>query len=77
MSSEVSPTDVQWIHWFCNLPGNIFFVAVDKAFIEDTFNIFGLRPHIPGDFSTTVSLILDKPGNLFNFEGNRVHKLWQ
>jgi hypothetical protein len=62
MSAEIAPANVQWIYWFCHLPGNNFFVAIDKAFIEDSFNIFGLRPLIPGDFCTTLSLILDQAG---------------
>jgi len=35
------------------------FCEVDKAFIEDSFNLFGLRPYVP-NFKESLDIILDR-----------------
>eukprot|EP01029_Cantina_marsupialis_P010634 TRINITY_DN241906_c0_g1_i2.p1 TRINITY_DN241906_c0_g1~~TRINITY_DN241906_c0_g1_i2.p1 ORF type:complete len:449 (-),score=167.01 TRINITY_DN241906_c0_g1_i2:308-1564(-) len=47
-----------WISWFCGLQGHQFLCEVDPAFIESTFNLFGLKP-LFADFRGAVSIILD------------------
>jgi casein kinase II subunit beta len=63
-SSETSSfNDESWIQWFCNLTGNHFFCEIDKGFIEDSFNLFGLKQYLPKDYSKALDIILDKIGN--------------
>mmetsp|Transcript_11946 Transcript_11946/g.18059 ORF Transcript_11946/g.18059 Transcript_11946/m.18059 type:complete len:334 (+) Transcript_11946:108-1109(+) len=59
-SSETSHMGENWIRWFCGLPGNHVFAEVDKSFIEDAFNIFGLKQYVLNDYSIAMCLILDK-----------------
>ena len=63
-SSETSSfIDESWISWFCNLTGNHFFCEVDKAYIEDSFNLFGLKQYLPKDFAKSLDTILDRLGS--------------
>lgn len=62
-SSETSSfIDESWIQWFCSLTGNHFFCEVDRSFIEDSFNLFGLKQYLPRDYSRALDIILDKLG---------------
>lgn len=62
-SSETSSfVDESWIQWFCNLAGNHFFCAIDKGYIDDTFNLFGLKQHLPKDYNKALDTILDRLG---------------
>ena len=62
-SSETSSfVEESWIQWFCNLTGNHLFCVVDKSFIEDSFNLFGLKQYIPKDYNKALDIILDKLG---------------
>jgi casein kinase II subunit beta len=36
-----------WINWFCDIEGHDFFVEVDDDFIQDSFNLYGLKQLIP------------------------------
>ena len=36
---EEEPTD--WIHWFCKLRGNEYFVEIDENFIKNEENLSG------------------------------------
>jgi len=47
-----------WIEWFCNLKGNEFFCEVDRSYIEDGFNLYGLRNSVH-NFVDCLHLILD------------------
>ena len=38
---EVEQKD--WIHWFCKLRGNEFFVEIDSDFIKDKENLIGIN----------------------------------
>lgn len=55
-SSEES--DMTWIEQFCRKPGNQYFCEVEDAYIEDNFNLFGLKSLVP-NFNIALSLILD------------------
>jgi Casein kinase II regulatory subunit len=62
-SSETSSfIDEGWASWFCNLAGNHFFCEVDKAYMEDPFNLFGLKQYLPKDYSKALDAILDRLG---------------
>lgn len=52
--------DSTWIKAFCSTPGNELFCEVDKAFIEDSFNLFGIKQSFTFDFNIALSIILDK-----------------
>jgi casein kinase II subunit beta len=56
-----------WVSWFCNLNGNQAFCEVDKSFIEDSFNLFGLKQFVNKDFNRALLTILDKAGKLCRF----------
>lgn len=61
---ESSAVDESWISWFCNLNGNIFFCNIEKTFIEDSFNLFGLKQYLSKDFNRVLDTILDKIGTV-------------
>ncbi len=45
--SDAEDSDYSWINWFCDLEGHEFFCEIDEEFINDSFNLFGLRAVIP------------------------------
>ena len=55
-----------WIHWFCKLEGNEFFVEIDEAFIKNKANLIGIKckdylkkllsPNAPNDNSVNEDL---------------------
>jgi casein kinase II subunit beta len=58
-SSEVSGSEgVSWITWFCSLPGHEFFCEVQEEFIEDEFNLTGLRGMFPY-YEEAIATIMD------------------
>lgn len=59
-----SNLDETWIQWYCrSVPGHDLFCEVDRAFITDNFNLFGIRNIIPsGEYSLAMDLILDRRG---------------
>ena len=62
-SSETSSyLDESWISWFCSLAGNQFFCEIDKGYIDDAFNLFGLKQYFPKDYSKAMDIILDRLG---------------
>ena len=54
--------DECWISWFCGLNGNHLLCEVDKTYIEDSFNLFGLKQYFNKDFNKILATILDKIG---------------
>mmetsp|Transcript_1643 Transcript_1643/g.5819 ORF Transcript_1643/g.5819 Transcript_1643/m.5819 type:complete len:250 (+) Transcript_1643:213-962(+) len=56
LSSEEE--DQTWIAWFCALKGNEFFCEVDEEYIQDDFNLTGLRSIVP-NYDYALDLILD------------------
>ena len=55
-----SYVDENWTSWFCNLRGNQFFCEVGKSYIEDSFNLFGLKQYLSKDYSKALDMILDR-----------------
>ncbi len=52
-----------WIQWYCNQAGNEFFCEVDRAFIEDNFNLYGIKNYLVAeDYNFAMDVILDKSG---------------
>mmetsp|Transcript_2727 Transcript_2727/g.3884 ORF Transcript_2727/g.3884 Transcript_2727/m.3884 type:complete len:354 (+) Transcript_2727:133-1194(+) len=47
-----------WVEWFCNLDGNEMLCEVDRSYIEDGFNLYGLRQYVP-NFQNVLDIILD------------------
>jgi len=50
--------DMTWIEWFCFSNGNEFLVEVDEDYIQDDFNLTGLKAQIP-HYEHALSMILD------------------
>lgn len=48
-----------WIDWYCSLKGNEFFVRVEDAFIQDSFNLTGLDSHFRY-YIWALDMILDQ-----------------
>jgi len=62
-SSSSIGDELGWISWFCTQPGYELFCEVDKLWIEDSFNLFGLKNYFPhNDFTKMLDVILDKGG---------------
>lgn len=59
--SSASGHDEPWIHWFCGLKGHEMFCEVERMYIEDGFNLYGLRACV-SNFSDCLDLILDRIG---------------
>lgn len=60
--SSASGHDEPWIQWFCGLRGHEMFCEVERSYIEDGFNLYGLRAAVP-NFSDCLDLILDRHGH--------------
>jgi len=59
--SSASGHDEPWIQWFCGLKGHEMFCEVERSYIEDGFNLYGLRACVPS-FSDCLDLMLDRIG---------------
>jgi casein kinase II subunit beta len=44
---DSAESDDSWIHWFCQLEGHEFLCEIDREYITDNFNLYGLRNVIP------------------------------
>lgn len=73
MLEEASPSpsssgdeEETWIQWYCGLPQNFMLCEVEKAYIEDSFNLFGVRNYVSGEeYSSALDVILDRRGILY------------
>ena len=52
------------LSWFCELPGNQSLCHVDRAYIEDSFNLFGIKQAFIDDYDDAMSIILEEGENL-------------
>jgi casein kinase II subunit beta len=57
--------NMNWIRYHCNLQENRFLVEIDKPFIEDAFNLFGLKQMMPEEYMGAMGIILDKKSKDF------------
>ncbi len=58
--SDSSSDSECWTSWFCSTSGNDFFCQVKKSYIEDTFNLYGLKHYLPQSYNKALDLILDR-----------------
>merc|ERR1711920_1117834 len=54
-SSLDEPT---WVSWFCMLRNHEFFCEVDPAFVQDRFNLYGLKELVGPLYSEAMTMIL-------------------
>ena len=50
-------SDYSWIKWFCDLEGHEFFCEIEEDYINDNFNLYGLKSLIP-KYTEALSMIL-------------------
>ena len=51
-----------WSSWFCGTSGNDLFCQVKRVYIEDAFNLYGLKQYLPQSYNKALDLILDRLG---------------
>uniref|UniRef100_K3WHD7 Casein kinase II subunit beta n=1 Tax=Globisporangium ultimum (strain ATCC 200006 / CBS 805.95 / DAOM BR144) TaxID=431595 RepID=K3WHD7_GLOUD len=56
--SDYEEEDEKWVQWFCSLAGNEHFCEVAQSYIEDSFNLYGLRALVP-NYQDALNIILD------------------
>ncbi|KUF93516.1 hypothetical protein AM588_10008067 [Phytophthora nicotianae] len=56
--SDYEEEDEKWVQWFCSLSGNEPFCEVAQSYIEDSFNLYGLRAMVP-NYQDALNIILD------------------
>jgi len=67
-SSDFSDDDDGWVPWFCSVKGNEFYCEVDENFIQDGFNLTGLRAQVPF-YDHALDMILDaEPSDILTDE---------
>jgi Casein kinase II regulatory subunit len=57
-SSSTEEDVVKWITWFLRMPAHKWMIAVDEAFIEDAFNLYGLKQEIGHSFKECIETML-------------------
>ena len=58
-SEEGSSLDEpSWVSWFCMLRNHEFFCEVDPAFIQDRFNLYGLKEVVGPLYGEAMTMIL-------------------
>ncbi|RHX99073.1 hypothetical protein DYB37_001576, partial [Aphanomyces astaci] len=58
---EYEEEEEKWSQWFCGLPGNEYFCEINLAYIEDSFNLYGLRAMV-SNYQDALNIILDLTG---------------
>lgn len=59
MESSAEEQEATWIANFCQARGNEFFCQVDRNYIEDGFNLYGLKGVVE-NFGDCLDIILDR-----------------
>lgn len=54
-SSLDEPT---WVSWFCMLRNHEFFCEVDPSFVQDRFNLYGLKELVGPLYGEAMTMIL-------------------
>merc|ERR1719300_1107894 len=67
-----SSDDERWVEQFLGFEGHEYFCAVDRSFIEDKFNLFGLT--VFEGSKHAIDIILDN-ADLLRFENSRLVEL--
>ena len=63
-SDDLSEDTASWISWFCSIRGNEFFCQVDEEYINDNFNLSGLKEDVPYyDMALETILDVDQPNS--------------
>eukprot|EP01134_Creolimax_fragrantissima_P000189 CFRG0189T1 len=74
MDVSLSSDTSSWIDTFIHKPPNKFYCAIEESYIEDAFNLFGLRPQVH-NYSKALSCMLDEDlDDLSQDQYNRVVK---
>lgn len=68
--SDYEEEDEKWVQWFCSLSGNEAFCEVAQSYIEDSFNLYGLRAVVP-NYQDALNIILDMTGTI-DYDYDRV-----
>ena len=58
-SSDEERETEPWTTWFCNLKEHKMFCVVQRMYMEDQFNLYGLRQQV-SNYSECIDLILDR-----------------
>ena len=56
-SQEGESSEGGWISWYCNLEGHKFLVEVPEEYIQDAFNLYGLKTKV-NMYNEAIELIL-------------------
>ena len=56
-SQDEDTSESGWILWYCNLEGHKFLIEVPEEYIQDAFNLYGLKAKV-NMFSEAIELIL-------------------
>jgi casein kinase II subunit beta len=56
-SQEEDSSEAGWIFWYCSLEGHRFLIEVPEEYIQDAFNLYGLKAKVPM-FNEAIELIL-------------------
>lgn len=58
-SSDSSQQDEGWIQWFCSIEDHQFYCQVDRDYIQDQFNLYGLSK-LFDNYNEALEMILDQ-----------------
>ena len=73
-SEEGSSLDEpSWVSWFCMLRNHEFFCEVDPAFIQDRFNLYGLKEIVGPLYGEAMTMILGYAPTGNNNEKSRIN----
>ena len=69
-----SSTSKSWIEWFCNQPNNNIFALVDESYIQDEFNMTGLRELVQNyDYALDAILDLEIPKRVWKYKKDKIN----